>query len=542
MSDRIIGIKLTHDAAVAVIEDDQISFSVEMEKVANSPRYSTISSFDQVESILQREGISIGERDTLVIDGWKYGRVEPHNLDVAPYHEFDKDWGEPLRCARGTIGGHNYISFPHVMGHVLGSYMTAPFAGSPAYCLVWDGSINPILYSVKGSVVERVCHFGRLTGAIYAVMGCYAGPFKIPKLAEGLEVPSVELAKITGSKEHPGKLLSWIAFGKSNPSAISAIRIAYGKLPVPGKNYDQSLLPAHRFLAEARSLCREVSEQDFLASLHDFLERQLVAGIKNAMPKGQRLCFAGGCALNIKWNSALRESGHFAEVWIPPFPNDSGSAIGAAAAAAFTRNKVRKLAWTVYSGPNVIESGEPFKGWREELCPSQKLAALLADGKMVVCLHSRSEIGPRALGHRSLLMSAAERKNADALNAVKGREAWRPVAPIALEEDAAKMFSPGTPDPYMLYDHSVKPEFESIIPAVVHMDKTARLQTVNSEISPFMNVILSEYKKLTGVGVLCNTSANFNGSGFFPDVASAIEWGKCAYVYCNNTLYIKEPT
>ncbi len=390
MGNRIIGVKLTHDAAVCAIQDGKLLFSVEAEKVANAPRYSALSSFEQVKRILRSEQKPLRPDDVLVIDGWKHGHIAPHNLNVAPYHEFDGDWEDsPISSMSGTIDGQAFISFPHVTGHVLGAYMSAPFAGEPAHCLIWDGGIVPMLYEVKGSVVRHVANFGKLIGLIYGIMGYYAGPFKRDDLISGTVKPTKKL-QLFGGRDIPGKLMSWIALGKVHPSAISAARAAYAKLREPKRTYEQSSLPEHAFVSEARSLCREVSDEDFLASLHDFLERQLVFGIKNAMPAGRNLCFAGGCALNIKWNSALRESGHFAAVWVPPFPNDSGSAIGAAATADFVLNKRRKLEWNVYAGPKLLGAGEPLPGWRMTHCDTAQLAQLLAAGEAVVHDRSRS--------------------------------------------------------------------------------------------------------------------------------------------------------
>jgi carbamoyltransferase len=127
------------------------------------------------------------------------------------------------------------------------------------------------------------------------------------------------------------------------------------------------------------------------------------------------------------------------------------------------------------------------------------------------------------------------------LNELKGREAYRPVAPICLESRAPEIFAPGTPDPYMLFDHQVRPEWASKIPAVIHLDGTARLQTVTPEQNPVVARVLAEYALLSGIPVLCNTSANLKGCGFFPDVASAAEWGRVPHIWCDGHLYSVGP-
>jgi carbamoyltransferase len=123
------------------------------------------------------------------------------------------------------------------------------------------------------------------------------------------------------------------------------------------------------------------------------------------------------------------------------------------------------------------------------------------------------------------------------LNDIKGREDYRPVAPMCLEDQAPDIFDPGVPDPYMLFDHAVRQDWVDKIPAVLHLDGTARLQTVSSGLA---YDIVSAFAARTGIPVLCNTSANLSGKGFFPDVASALRWGKTRFVWSEGTLYERD--
>jgi carbamoyltransferase len=126
------------------------------------------------------------------------------------------------------------------------------------------------------------------------------------------------------------------------------------------------------------------------------------------------------------------------------------------------------------------------------------------------------------------------------LNGIKGRESYRPVAPICLEERAADIFEPGERDPYMVFDHRVRPDWAARIPAVVHVDGTARLQTVSDRDSPLAASVLRAFAARSGIPVLCNTSANLPGRGFFPDAASAMSWGGTSYVWADGVLYTRE--
>jgi carbamoyltransferase len=108
-----------------------------------------------------------------------------------------------------------------------------------------------------------------------------------------------------------------------------------------------------------------------------------------------------------------------------------------------------------------------------------------------------------------------------------------------MEEHAPRIFDPGTHDPYMLFDHYVRAEWKTRVPAICHLDGTARLQTVKAQENESIYRLIDEYYRLTGIPLLCNTSANFNGSGFFPDCESAMQWAGVNYVYCAGILYEK---
>jgi predicted NodU family carbamoyl transferase len=137
---------------------------------------------------------------------------------------------------------------------------------------------------------------------------------------------------------------------------------------------------------------------------------------------------AGGCALNIKWNTMIRRSEIFEDVWIPPFPNDSGAAIGTAYCELFHQRHAPALNWNMYSGPR-ISTGNVPPGWRARPCAEHELAQLLhREGEPVVVLSGRAEIGPRALGNRSILAPATDAAMQDRLNIVKNRAAYRPAA------------------------------------------------------------------------------------------------------------------
>jgi carbamoyltransferase len=152
------------------------------------------------------------------------------------------------------------------------------------------------------------------------------------------------------------------------------------------------------------------------------------------------------------------------------------------------------------------------------------VAAELAADRIVAWFQGRAEYGPRALGHRSLLAHPGHAANTERLNDVKGREPFRPVAPMVLAERAGEIFTRGPlTSPYMLFIHDVRPGWRELIPAVVHVDGTARIQTVDRRREPLLARLLEEFEARTGLPVLVNTSLNTAGRPMVDDPRDALE-------------------
>lgn len=224
------------------------------------------------------------------------------------------------------------------------------------------------------------------------------------------------------------------------------------------------------------------------------------------------LLIAGGCGLNCDWNTKWRESGLFPEIFVPPVANDSGSAIGTAIDAQFYYTGNPKIDWNVYSGLDFDTSGS-FDVSRYDLHETDDvmIADMLAHDLILGWVNGKYEIGPRALGNRSILAAPFHESTRTRLNEIKQREQFRPIAPVCLEEDAARWFGCDHMSPYMLYTYRVKTD---ALAAVTHVNKTARIQTVSSATNQNLYNLLMAFKVRTGYGVLCNTSLNFSGRGF----------------------------
>ncbi len=559
------GVKLTQSGGVALFQDDELLFNVEAQKLENGRRYSDVEDLELISRILGDFGFKIGDIDRWALDGWDgadHGRAVRRNggssvdVTLAPYRETARvpDPAQPGYEGRLPIGDTTvpYVSHVHVASHLAAAYCTSPFArrGEPTFVLVWDGGCFPRLYFVDvDGRIEPGGEIFPLIGHFYSMASQHFGPYR--RDAKSRNVDDLSVA---------GKLMAYIALGTAREPIKQVLREVFhhhfeqdspavrryrDKIIGCGSTGEPSHGYVHAYLEDVRRRTDPmgVSDEDVLASVHEFIEEMLVERLaaKAQAWKGDgpwNLCFAGGCALNIKWNSAMRAHPAFREVWVPPFPDDSGSAIGTGAILLGGDRQLVPIGWNVYAGPQLVHNTHVPAGWVVSPCRPEELARLLhRTGKPVVVLHGRAELGPRALGARSILAPAVDPAMKDELNRMKLREDYRPVAPICLTDKAPAVFDPGTPDPYMLFDHRVRPEWTDRIPAAMHLDGTARLQTVSAEDNPMLAAVLREYYKWSGIPVLCNTSANYNGRSFFPDVMSAIEWGQVDLIWSDSVLY-----
>ncbi|HEY1726759.1 MAG TPA: carbamoyltransferase C-terminal domain-containing protein [Candidatus Baltobacteraceae bacterium] len=237
---------------------------------------------------------------------------------------------------------------------------------------------------------------------------------------------------------------------------------------------------------------------------------------KSKLKKGLPLVIAGGCGLNCDWNTKWKETGLFPEVFVPPVANDSGSAIGTAIDAQLHFTGNAKIDWNVYSGLSFITSGSfDLAQYNFYETSYELIADMLANDLIIGWVSGKYEIGPRALGNRSILAAPFQESTRVRLNEIKQREQFRPIAPVCLEEDAAKWFGCDQASPFMLFTHRVSTD---ALAAVTHVNGTARIQTVSSATNRNLYDLLIAFKARTGYGVLCNTSLNFKGRGFINQV------------------------
>jgi len=271
---------------------------------------------------------------------------------------------------------------------------------------------------------------------------------------------------------------------------------------------------------------------DIAASLQQVLEESVVSLVRWLRKETglDSLCMAGGVALNCVMNARVAREGGFSSLWIQPAAGDAGTALGAALQLA--NEKGSSARWRmpdVYLGPDYTDSDvEEFLKWtkvsyRKSEEVAHETASLLAADKIIGWFQGRMEFGPRALGARSILASPLSDTMQAKLNEIKDREDFRPVAPAILKEKAAEWFEGCSDSPFMLLVFDVKESKRERIPAVCHVDGTARVQTVTASQNPLYHALLQEFEKITQVPILINTSFNTRGNPIVCSPKDAVE-------------------
>jgi len=241
----------------------------------------------------------------------------------------------------------------------------------------------------------------------------------------------------------------------------------------------------------------------------------------------RKLCVSGGVALNCVANHALLELPFIDEIFVCPPATDRGLALGCALEGANSVGERANTPIDMYLGKHYtddeIRSTLDLTGqvYRNSDDPAQDAAAMLANGKIIGWFQGRSELGPRALGNRSILADPRPANMKDEVNEkIKFREEFRPFAPSVLEERASELFEMNTPSPFMTITYPVRPDWQKRLGAVTHIDGTARVQTISSDTNLKFHALVSSFEDRTGVPVVLNTSFNARGE---PIVESPID-------------------
>jgi carbamoyltransferase len=385
----------------------------------------------------------------------------------------------------------------HHLSHEASAFLAAPFRESAVMTL--DG---------RGELATT--SFGHFSGDDYRRLSQVEVPHSLGLLYEQV---TDYLGFLHSSDEY--KVMALASYGDPVHAAAfrNLISLRGGGYEIEKPNLVEMFGPAR-----ARGAALEKKHFDIARSLQLVLEEcavELARGLKGET-RADNLAMAGGVALNCVMNARIRDAGLFRSVWVQPAAGDAGTALGAALWTDW-QARGRRRAWQMehaYFGPGYgDEEIEAFlkRGklrYRRMRDVAAETAEVLARDRIVGWFQGRMEFGPRALGARSILASPLSPDMQQRLNEIKDREDFRPVAPVVLEEEASRWFVGARVSPFMLFVNDVAPDKAARIPAVRHVDGTARIQTVNRGQNPLYYDLLKAFQAKTGVPVLVNTSFN----------------------------------
>lgn len=549
-----------HDSAAAIIKDGEIIAATQEERFTRIKQDSEYPS-NAVNYCLKEAGISPEDLDGVVYyekPFIKFERILETAMAYVPFsmksfinampvwmnkklfipREIDNHFDKRLKCPIYFTSHHE--------AHCASAFFASPFEEAAILCLdgvgEWDTTTWAIGRGNKIEIKEKI-EFPHSLGLLYSAFTGFlgfkvnSGEYKVMGLAPYGEpiYKDLILENLIDVKEDGSFWLNQEYFGYCTTDYM--FNKKFEKLFNRPARKPETILTQND-MDIAASL--QTVTEEIILKLADYVYKQ--TGMKN-------LCLAGGCALNCVSNGNILKNGQFENIWIQPAAGDAGGALGAALTIYYqfldNHRKINlpdaqkgSLLGPKYTEEEIIETLKKFDAKyikydsEEEVC--SVIAKYISEGKSIGHFAGRMEFGPRALGNRSILADSRNREMQKNLNlAIKKRESFRPFAPSCLEEDVEEFFDikHGKKSPYMLLTQPVSDKIKtelteeekdykgidklkacrSKLPAITHVNYSARIQTVSKEINPRYWNIINEFKKLTACSVIVNTSFNIRG-------------------------------
>lgn len=526
----------SHNATLVVEKDKEILCVIEVERFSNSkncgiaqykPARHIITTLDQILKFIENE----------------YGIKEFENCFFANtdciVEDFDRKY--MLMQTYNRVKAKNYISVPHHYSHASGVFYQSPYKKALIFSFDGggdDGEFNVYL-GTRGEDLIRLAQFKNEMkndghtyynlGFAYMVFGQYLKDIKFECLSDGNLV-------------YPGKLMGLASYGKANEEWLPHFIEFFNSDP-DGANDD--------YVHKINSLGEKIG---VTFNINDRLEGEVAYNVTATAQRAFEECFlekatpffneypdlpvciTGGCGLNIILNTRVALEFN-KEVFVGPNPNDCGIALGMmldylrpeepfdatySGIPILDKNILTEYTYNYNNVRRLMLKDINFHAY-EQYDPSIVVTDLI-EGKIIGVVQGRSEHGPRALGHRSIICNPSIPEMKDILNAkVKNREWYRPFAPVVRLEDVSKYFEWNRESRWMTFCPKVKEEWREKLPAITHVDGTARVQTVTKEQNEWLYNLLTDFDKETGIGVLLNTSFNVNGKPILSTYKDAFE-------------------
>jgi carbamoyltransferase len=564
-----------HDSAACLVHDGRVIAAVEDERfthIKHAKRPIPFSTYElpfhAIHYCLQEAGISLTDVHHIAYSYDPYLLLNQQQQEAAlvlplepSTHEVPPGWEsvwDPLfvssmiNAPRHLAGGaphHLQALFrgyradgptrwhfvEHHLAHAASSFLPSPFESAAILTLDGRGERATTSYSIgEGNTITRLAQVDmpHSLGLLYEDVTGYLG-----FLHSSDEYKVMALASF-GQPHYLNDFREIIQVDNNGQYTIANIRLdeRFGPPRRKGEPFEQR----HYDLAHSLQLALEEAT---LKLVNWFYKTTRI----------DRLCLAGGVALNCVMNARLRDRGPFKSIWVQPAAGDAGTALGAAMWIDVQQRSASARKFLMdhaFLGPAYSDDEiEQFLRWsslpyRRANDLAAEVADLLAQDKVIGWFQGRMEFGPRALGARSILASPLHASMQARLNEIKDREDFRPVAPVVLEEEAGNWFAGARKSPFMLFVYDVLPARTEQIPAVRHVDNTARIQTINHGQHPLYYDLLKAFQKRTGIPVLVNTSFNTRGEPIVCTPRDAIEcfWSSPLDALAIGPFILEKPT
>lgn len=529
--------------SISIISDGRLLFSVEEErltKIKGGKRYSPYSVYIPFRAIyagLKHLNLTMDDIDVITFsyDKWQHFWASFRSISGKRYSSFSDEMCamesllhvkkalcseyETLQYMSDRISGKSLKKIPiynydHHLSHAASAFYCSGFEKSLVFVADGCGERNgTTIYIGEKDKLTKLKEF---------------------KLPNSLGFFYTYITKHLGfdSFQDEYKVMGLASYGKNTYEREFHKIIQYdenGQYKVNKK----ALMHLDEILGEARNPKAPIEEKhkDIAKTLQTILEDIIIKMMKYYRNKTEihNLCMAGGIALNCVANGKLYDAHIFDNIFVQPASSDAGTSIGAAALYHAKCNPQspqikydNMYLGSSYSNEQILraitEAKVPYR-YMEDDALAALAAGYIAEGKVGGIFKGRMETGPRALGNRSVIASPIPDNMLERINQIKGREMFRPIAPIVKEDKFDEYFY-GAKNEYMLFTCNVKEEAKQRIPAVTHVDLTSRVQIVSLRTNQFIYRLIDEFEKLTGVAVIINTSLNFKGQ---PIVESPID-------------------
>lgn len=533
---------VNHDASAALYIDGKLVAAVEEERFLRDKHAKGKMPYEATKFCLEQAGITPEQIDIVAFPYAEIGLKSP-----ARWHYAKRHWYAPDRALTALFSGNRrywrnhqnvmkllddlgigadrvkFVPVEHHLAHASSAYHLSGFKektaiigidGKGEYATTFFG------YGENGKI-HKIKEFydpdslGGMYGALTEYLGfeMLDGEFKVMGMAPYGDPTRFDFSRLIDCKDGNFKV---------NNKLVNTVGLRRHKKNGKGYFFSSDLI-------EWLGPMREGDEKDepyidYAASIQDLLEKTALQLIDyylgDIIKETGKIAYAGGVALNVKLNQRIIAMPGVKELFVQPAASDAGTAIGAASYASQMAGMPVEKMEHVYLGPaytteQCIEACDNYEQpvtWQRMNNVTAETAQILADGNPVSWFQGRMEFGPRALGNRSILGSPSHSGVADRINAqIKYRERWRPFCPSILDTVAPEILQTEHPSPYMTFTFDVNESWKSRIPEVVHEDGTARAQIVTQHTNPRYYSLLQEMEKLTGNGVVLNTSLNRRG-------------------------------